>query len=338
MEHFGRISSLLGFVWLTSMVPGCSSADELAVGDTGARIGAAAADSERCRSITFPAPVTDDCDGVVRSVQGRDYCLKAPSSGQAEPLPVVLSLHAYGENGARQAAYFALNEQVDARRFILVKPNGTLNSVNQRFWNALSVSAAGREPELPDDVAHLDAVLADVRENYAIDAKRIYLIGYSNGAFMAHRYACERASTVAAFVSFQGGVLANECQPSEPVSMAEIRGNDEPAIPRAGGALPGTDPTAFWPSLSETMSAWTGPATCKGSPSPAGMLDLAWDSLRNSCAGPADGADTEIERYDCSRAGIEHWKLLDSLHGPALNVPGFARALLDFFDAHPKSR
>ena len=50
----------------------------------------------------------------------------------------------------------------------------------------------------------VDAILADVKAKYNVDPKRVFVIGHSNGGFMSHRLACDRASDVAAIVSLAG--------------------------------------------------------------------------------------------------------------------------------------
>jgi polyhydroxybutyrate depolymerase len=40
-------------------------------------------------------------------------------------------------------------------------------------------------------VAYLGAVIDDVAAHYTVDPKRFFVIGHSNGGFMAHRLACE---------------------------------------------------------------------------------------------------------------------------------------------------
>jgi poly(3-hydroxybutyrate) depolymerase len=44
-----------------------------------------------------------------------------------------------------------------------------------------------------DDVGYLRAVIAEVSVRFAVDPRRVYVTGHSDGADMAHRLACESA-------------------------------------------------------------------------------------------------------------------------------------------------
>ena len=43
-----------------------------------------------------------------------------------------------------------------------------------------------------------------MKAHYNVDPGRVCLIGHSNGGFMSHRFACDRADLVAAIVSLAG--------------------------------------------------------------------------------------------------------------------------------------
>jgi poly(3-hydroxybutyrate) depolymerase len=49
-----------------------------------------------------------------------------------------------------------------------------------------------------DDTVFVDAMLADVKANYLVDTKRVYLAGFSNGAEMSSRLLVERSHVFAA--------------------------------------------------------------------------------------------------------------------------------------------
>ena len=55
------------------------------------------------------------------------------------------------------------------------------------------------------DVAYLDNLIADVAAQYCVDESRVFLLGFSWGAYMAHNYACNHPGTIKAVVGAAGG-------------------------------------------------------------------------------------------------------------------------------------
>jgi polyhydroxybutyrate depolymerase len=304
-----------------------------ASGGASAGGGGAAAD---CRAIAFPAPPNEACDGEMRTVESRPYCIKAPKSPPAGKMPVIFLLHAYGEDQDEESQYFAMNEEVDARGFVLVKPDGVENKTGKRFWNAFPVCCdSPSDPNPPDDVGYLDAVLADVEAAYPIDDKRVFFTGHSDGAFMSHAYACAHADKVAAFVSLAGGAEADACHPTEPVNMVEIHGTDDMIIPYNGGGH--TLNGSTFPSVADTMAVWVAAGGCQATPTTeAAKIDLAFNATKDACDLAPDGNETNVEKYPCPTVDVEHWKIENGVHGPGLSTPSFAEHVLAFLLSHPK--
>jgi polyhydroxybutyrate depolymerase len=123
----------------------------------------------------------------------------------------------------------------DAFKFILVVPKGIdLN------W---AVNSEGHDVPFVADM--IDAVRAD----YCIHPKRVFATGFSKGAGMAHRLACELADRIAAIGPVAGGnnwyFHGDVCEPSRPVSIIQFNGTEDVM---AGGVW---DPAFFaaWASL-----------------------------------------------------------------------------------------
>jgi polyhydroxybutyrate depolymerase len=113
-----------------------------------------------------------------------------------------------------------------------------------RGWNdgrtdAKSPRLQGQDAHV-DDVAFLDALIAEVEAKYPIDWRRVFLAGHSNGAFMANRYAAERPGKIAAVASVAGtlGVaILPSLHPGEPVSSLDVYGTLDHFIPPEGGEV-----------------------------------------------------------------------------------------------------
>ncbi len=184
--------------------------------------------SSRC-AFSRPGTLPLTCDGEMRALGDRPYCLEAPTPKEGERLPLVISLHGYGSSGEQQARYFGFDMLAREKRFVLAKPNGTTNRAGQRYWNASSACcASNRDTNPPDDVAYIDALIDDVASHEPIDDKRVYIVGHSNGAFMAHRLACDRSNRVAAIRRARGrrpirSSTANRASPFPFSSCTAIR-------------------------------------------------------------------------------------------------------------------
>jgi polyhydroxybutyrate depolymerase len=282
----------------------------------GAADAAPAADAE---------PGSPDAGGLVDE---RPYGLIVPDGyDPREPTPLVLLLHGYTASGLVQLAYFGLEQVAQERNILIAYPDGTIDPIGNRFWNATDaccdLSGSG-----VDDVAYLTAVLDDVASRYNVDPARVFAVGHSNGGFMSHRMACERADRIAAIVSLAGATWNDpaRCEPSQPVSVLEVHGDLDETIRYAGGDIQGN----AYPSAAVTVSSWAALNECGGQLG-AGEehLDLVSTLL---------GEETRVERFaDCPAEGqVELWTLEGGTHVPAFVQPAWPEAIADFLLAHAR--
>ena len=142
--------------------------------------------------------------------------LAGPSAASAADgrKALVLVLHAYGMTGLWTTNYFRMGALAD--RVVVLAPNGSRDVNGKRAWNA---SLACCNPYGPDDVGTLSRLVEARIAQGDIDPSRVYVWGYSNGAFMAWRLACARADLFRAIVLVGGSVGAASdprCVPSQP--------------------------------------------------------------------------------------------------------------------------
>jgi len=266
--------------------------------------------------------------GPVIDIGGRSVEVHVPAGYHAGArAPVVMLLHGYGASGAIQEAYFQLGELADEFGFLLVHPDGTENTVGNRFWNATD-ACCDLFGSGVDDAAYLRAVLDAMRETLSIDPRRVFVVGHSNGGFMAYRMACDHADLVAAVVSLAGATYDDpgDCTPSEPVHALQIHGTLDDTILYAGGLITGTP----YPGAIETAETFATYAGCAlvGDPSPP-PLDLD---------ASLPGAETTVTRYasGCAAGGsAELWTLVDGEHIPTLSAD-FHREVIEYLFAHGK--
>src|SRR5690606_19654583 len=104
----------------------------------------------------------------------------------AAKAPLVVLLHGYGSSAVQQERYFNLTPESDRRGFLYAIPDGTTDRDGKRFWNATEACCDFYDSGV-DDAAYLDRLLDTVTSAYSVDAARVYLVGHSNGGFMAYR-------------------------------------------------------------------------------------------------------------------------------------------------------
>ncbi len=264
-----------------------------------------------------------------RTVFGGDrpVTLQIPTAydGTAER-PLLVILHGYSVTGPVQEAYLEVNALVNSAGIFVIAPNGLIDSQGEHFWNATD-ACCNFDGNPVDDVAYIKGLIADIRHDYKIDPKRIFVWGHSNGAFMTQRMACEDSTELAAVVSLAGAQWqdATKCTPADKVSVLDIHGDADTTIAYGGGAIVGNT----YPGEIETMTRWqTMDACTPGLVDDATMLDLVSN---------LPGAETKVSRFAGCPAGIgaELWTIQAGGHIPTWN-PGIASTVYAWLSAHPK--
>src|SRR5207244_1511742 len=117
------------------------------------------------------------------------------------------------------------SDAVDRKQFVCAWPDATRDTSGATSWNYVSDATRA------DDVAYVDAVIADMSARYHVDAQRIYVIGHSNGAGMTYRYLYSRADKLAAAAPIAGSFTPSPLPAVQPASLLQISPNDLNATP-----------------------------------------------------------------------------------------------------------
>lgn len=174
----------------------------------------------------------------------RVYFYYVPSDYSTDQsLPLLLVLHGLTQTGGGVMDITNFNEIAEQEKFIAVYPSGLSNA-----WNAnmnVSVSTA-------DDKGFLEALISYFQQNFNTNPYQQYLCGFSNGAFMSHKMACESDLCFAAIATVSGTmsdtVYAN-CNPSHKTSVLHIHGTADAVVPYNGGVATGA-------SVEMTLEKW----------------------------------------------------------------------------------
>jgi polyhydroxybutyrate depolymerase len=193
----------------------------------------------------------------------RAYLLAAPP-GPA-PRPLLLLLHGVEGTPAGFAARTGLLELAAAGQAVVTVPAGWDPGDRRTAWNAGDCCWSARE-QGRDDVAFLADVVADAARRAPVDTARVWVVGFSNGAMLGYRLACERPGLVAALVAVSGprGVDCPAAGLSaDPVPVLHLHGGADAAVPVGGLAWSQSLDTGL-ASVAASVAPFAAAAGCTG--------------------------------------------------------------------------
>ena len=256
--------------------------------------------------------------GVRNKIYGgaRPAELKTPTTlTEGKQYPLVVLLHGYGANGFVQTAYFGVGTLPTEDKALLIAPDGTEDTSGKQFWNADSQCCDFGHTNV-DDVAYIGGLIDAISAEWPVDKKQVFVLGHSNGGYMAYRMACERADVIAAIGSLAGNASStpSACNPSAKVNVVHMHGTTDATVPYSG-ATPSVDQWATKNGCGTTRTETT-------------TIDL--DSS-------VAGAETHVKpTAGCPDNGaVELWTMEGSSHIPTMNAM-FATTILDWFVAHKR--
>ncbi len=134
-------------------------------------------------------------DGCVR-----EALVYAPSQARTNPSPVVLAFHGHGGSMQNAARMFGFHTRWPEAIVVYMQglntPGRLTDPEGKRpGWQ----HAAGDQGDR--DLKFFDTVLANLQQDYRVDAKRIYATGHSNGGGFTYLLWAERGDRFAAFAS-----------------------------------------------------------------------------------------------------------------------------------------
>lgn len=152
-------------------------------------------------------------------------------------VPVIVAFHGGGGRPlafGRRAELLRLARQGGA---VLLLPEG-LGRPGGRggSWNTGGETADGYAEQVGvDDLAFVQAMLADVRRRVTVDPDRIYALGMSKGGMMAYHAACNLDGVFRSIAVVAGTLDARTCRFADQVSLLHIHGTRDENVPFEGG-------------------------------------------------------------------------------------------------------
>jgi len=215
-----------------------------------------------------------------------------------EKWPLIISLHGYGGSSALQNFYVRLNHFKNKYGYVFTAPNGLINSEGKAFWNA-SNFCCDFEKTNTDEVEYINSIIEEIKNSSMIgriDPDKIFLVGYSNGAFLASKLACSSKIKVSGLVTLSGTGDINtglNCEHARAIPVLHIHGTDDETIPYNG--------TSGHIGALEHLDLWAMQNGCHGS--------LINSNSRINFSNFKIGRETDHFSYTDCLAPVEHYRI-----------------------------
>lgn len=250
----------------------------------------------------------------------RTYKIYIPSTyDESEPAALVLTLHGLGDN-INNFSQIGFAPIADTANFILVVPQALADPMMGTAWN----SGAGMMGFFPnstvDDIGFLNALVDHTLANYSVDADKVYICGYSMGAFMTQRMACESHGRFAAFGSVAGtrGSALTSCNPNVAMPVVHFHGTSDGTVGYTGNT--------FGMDVDPLISFWINNNQTDETPIHTALPDVA-----------TDGYTIDHYLYTNGNADVELFKVNNADHvwlrKPANDI-SYTEELWKFFRKH----
>lgn len=229
----------------------------------------------------------------------RSFLLYVPPGDSAQhPLPLVLVYHGAGETAVEQSTETDLLSLAEQRHgMLLAFPQGYDDT-----WN----EGAGHTPAEQagiNDVAFTSAMLSDIEAHHAVDMRAVVATGISNGALLTEYLGCEIAANLTLIAPVEGELPATvspHCSPSEAVSVYEVHGTSDPAIPYNGGHFDGAGGGTTVLSAPESAARWAALDHC----SPHARRARSGQTVTSTYSGCRDGVGVTLATI---MGGVHQW-------------------------------
>lgn len=245
----------------------------------------------------------------------RTYSFYVPASYTPDnPVPMVIGLHGLSSSGSDFAQYRDFRPIADTANFIVVNPDGS-TMFGIRYWNYGSVMGS-----TVNDVGFLEALIDTISAHYAINPRRIYCAGMSNGSFMSYYMACQsdRFAAIGGVTGSMSVNMYNSCNPQRPIPVIHIHGTGDSTNPYAG--------TSTMKGIEAVSRFWVDQNECDTVPVITSIPDT----------NPGDGSTAERYLYTGGINGhtVELFKVTGGGHSwPGSPMPGSSEVTCMDFDA-----
>jgi hypothetical protein len=174
---------------------------------------------------------------------------------------------------------------------LVVAPTGYMNS-----WNG-DIAFGSAFMAMLDDVGLMKAIRDQIAGMVNIDHGRVFSTGLSNGAAMSNTLGCQGADTFAgvAPVADPLDIGRATCMPAQPISVIGFHGYSDEYVPYEGGAGGGPRLPEPFPSIPDTLEAWSEIMGCTGMPEVETIAGMNKCEIYRQCGNGAEVGYCSIE-------------------------------------------
>lgn len=264
---------------------------------TSTRVAVPARPSPGCANPASPAaPGTSDVSVVSRG-ERRSYLRTIPIDSGPAPVPLVVVL----DDGSGDPAGFLVQTRwgaiAQSRHLLVMAPR----------WSRA------------DDEKFVSDAIVDMAWRTCVDLARVYLAGFSAGAVLGGRVACEHPELVAAMVAVSGLVAPERCRADVRVPVLAMQGALDEVVPTS--------------SVDGAARAWAAQDRCQTDPS---SEMVGWNVVYLEYAG-CEGA-VEVQLYLISDMGHEWPERVDDPRTARrwADLMSTTTIAMSFFDANAR--
>ncbi len=218
----------------------------------------------------------------------RAYVIFIPKSYQRDAhkkFPLVLDFHGSTSNPFQQKLISNLNHVAAKNNFIVVRPQGIHRNEagKERSWNA------NLDPNGTNDLQFIQDLLDHLTNHLRIDTNRIYSTGFSGGARMTSRLACNLSHRIAAIAPVAGLIYPDGCDTVATRAMPilafhGVKDDVNPYEINPQGPYPAP---AYWrKGIEDSLQLWANKQSCKSTLSEVATIKDSQILTYRNCAIP----------------------------------------------------
>lgn len=165
------------------------------------------------------------------AVAGGVYRISLPEAGGA-PAGAIVFAHGYQGTAVGTMKNTALRQMASARGLALIAL-----AAGGDDWDVPNVPQESADPR--DEMAYLDAVVADAAARFHFDRQNVVITGFSAGGMFVWNVICARGSRYAGYIPYSGTFWKGppEACPGGAQNIVHVHGSRDTTVPLAGRAI-----------------------------------------------------------------------------------------------------